>query len=74
MRNPQTKRVFLLAFSPPSLPPFLPSFFLIEDVLIDFRERERKGERERERNINVREKHRSVASCTCPDRGTKPTT
>ena len=29
---------------------------------------------ERERNIHVREKHQLVASCTCPDGGTEPTT
>ena len=61
MRNPQTKRVFLLPFSPPSLPPFLPSFFLIEDVLIDFRERERKGEREREREKHQCERETSIS-------------
>ena len=42
-------------------------------MLIDFRERGRGGERERERdgerNIDMREKHRSVASRMCPDRG-----
>ena len=29
-------------------------------------------ERERERGIDVREKHQSVASCTCPDWGSNP--
>ena len=33
------------------------------------RERDRERERERERNINVREKHHSVASHKCPNRG-----
>ena len=38
---------------------FIPTLFLI------FRERGKKEERER--NTDVREKHHSVASCTCPD-------
>ena len=33
------------------------------------RKGERERERERERNISVREKHRSVAPCTCSDWG-----
>ena len=36
--------------------------------------REVKGGRKRERNINARGKHRLVASCIYPDRGTEPTT
>ena len=40
-----------------------------------FLERGKRKEKERERNIDVREKHQSVASCTCPDRpGTEPST
>ena len=30
-------------------------------------ERERERERKKERNTDMREKHQSVASCTCPD-------
>ena len=33
-----------------------------------FRDRGEGKEKDMERNINVREKHRSVASCTCPTR------
>ena len=36
-------------------------------MLIDLRETGRAGEKEKERNIESREKHWSVASCTCPD-------
>ena len=42
-----------------------------EDMLIDFREREG-GKREKERNTDLTEKHRSVASCTCPNLGLNP--
>ena len=42
-------------------------FFFFFDVLIDVRERG--GEGERDRDMDIREKHRSVASCTCLDRG-----
>ena len=46
-------------------------------MFIDLVERERgRGERDRvkqrERNMDVREKHRSVASRTCPDQGWNP--
>ena len=37
-----------------------------------FLERREGREKERERNIEVREKHPSVASCRCPDRGPNP--
>ena len=51
--------------------------FSSKDMFIDLVERERgRGERDRvkqrERNMDVREKHRSVASRTCPDQGWNP--
>ena len=44
------------------------SFFL-KDFIYLFLDRREGGQKQRERNMDVREKHQSVASCTCPDLG-----
>ena len=49
------------------------TFFTPEDMFIDFKERGREWEgRENERKRHRCEKHQSVASRMCPDRGSNP--